>query len=280
MSSIVRGRTAAVHLGRRPEPRNSGPERNAEVRERNAFLAVWILLAAVPAASQEAAALIAAGDVLYEQRADPAQVRLAVEKYGEAARRDSASYEARWKAARALFYLGRISAGEDDKKRIFLEAIGRSKQAVRLEPGGVEGHFWLGANYAEYGQARGALKSLFLRDDIVNEMNAVLRIDPKFGCGAAYITLGRVHFKVPAFFGGSLKKSREHLEKARDICPRETTTLLYLAETYWEMKERRLAVETLEQLLRIDPYGAILPEAVKDKAEAERLLRKYRGEGQ
>ncbi|MCJ7485232.1 MAG: TRAP transporter TatT component family protein [Candidatus Aminicenantes bacterium] len=246
--------------------------------KRTACLAALLLVAAIPANAQETAALIAAGDALYEQRADPGQARLAAEKYGEAARRDPASYEARWKTAKALFYLGRISGDNREKRREFFEAVGQAKEAVRVNPEGVEGHFWLGTNYAEYGQARGVLKSLFLRDDIVREMNAVLRIDPSFGCGAAHITLGRIYFKVPAFFGGSLKKSREHLERARDICPRETTTLLYLAETYWEMKERSLAVETLEQLLRIEPYEAILPEAVKDKAEAERLLRKYKGQ--
>ena len=250
------------------------------MRARVAFLAVWILLTAVPGFPQESAALIAAGDALYEQRADPDRARQAAVKYGEAARLDPASYEARWKSAKTLFYIGRISGDDRGKKRLFLEAIGHAKEAVRLNPGAAEGHFWLGANYAEYGQAKGVLKSLSLRDDIEREMNAVLRIDARFGCGAAYITLGRIYFKVPAFFGGSLKRSRQYLETARDICPRETTTLLYLAETYWEMKERQLAIETLERLLSVEPYAAILAEADKDRTEARRLLDKYRGKGE
>jgi tetratricopeptide (TPR) repeat protein len=246
------------------------------VRTRVAFLAAWILLAAIPGFPQDATALIAAGDALYEQRTDPDRARQAAAKYGEAARLDPASYEARWKSAKTLFYIGRISRDDSEKKRLFLEAVKQAKEAVRLDPGGAEGHFWLGASYAEYGQAKGVLKSLFLRDDIEREMSAVLRIDPRFGCGAAYITLGRIYFKVPAFFGGSLKTSRRYLETARDICPRETTTLLYLAETYWEMKERQLAIETLERLLSLEPYAAILAEADKDRAEARRLLDKYR----
>ena len=246
------------------------------MRKRSAYLAVWILLAAVPGIAQEAKALIAAGDALYEQRADADRARQAAAKYGEAARLDPASYEARWKSAKALFYIGRISGDNSEKKRIFFEAAGEAKEAVRLDPDGAEGHFWLGANYAEYGQAKGVLKSLSLHDDIEREMNEVLRIDPRFGCGAAYITLGRIYFKVPGLFGGSLKKSRQYLEMARDICPRETTTLLYLAQTYWEMKERRLAVETLERLLSMEPYGTLLAEAAADRAEAQKLLNEYR----
>lgn len=243
---------------------------------RSALLTVLLMVMAVRGVAQNAAALIAEGDALYDARADPQRARLAAGKFDEASRLDPVSCEARWKAARAFFYLGRIAGGDGEKKRLFLDAVGRAREAVRLCPEGVEGHFWLGASYAEYGQARGALRSLFLKDDIVREMNAVLRLDPGFGCGAAHITLGRIYFKVPAFFGGSLEKSREHLEKARSICPRQTTALLYLAETYWKLEEKALAVEALEHLLRVEPYGAILPEAARDKAEAGKLLREYR----
>jgi tetratricopeptide (TPR) repeat protein len=244
--------------------------------ERAAFLAAWIFIAAASGPAQEAAALIAAADALYAERANPDLARQAADKYAEAARLDPASYEARWKAAKAVFYLGRIAAAGEEKRRLFSEAIGQAKEAVRLAPGGPEGHFWLGAGYAEYGQAKGVLRSLTLRDDVEREMNTVLRIDDRFGCGAAYIALGRINYKVPGLFGGSLKKSRQHLEKALEICPRETTTLLYLAETYWEMKERRLAIETLERLLALEPYADILAEAARDKAEAGRLLALYK----
>jgi hypothetical protein len=60
------------------------------------------------------------------------------------------------------------------------------------------------------------------------------------------------------------------------MCPRTTTTLLYLAETYWDLKERALAIRTLEELLAVEPYSTVLPEAKRDRAEAERLLKRYR----
>lgn len=244
---------------------------------RSALLAMMLMVAAAGGVAQDVAALLAAGDALYEARGDPERARQAAATFDEAATLGPGSCEARWKAARAFFYLGRIADDDKAKRRQFSEAIGRARAAVRLDPDSVEGHFWLGASYAEYGQARGVLKSLSLKDDIVREMNEVLRLDPRFGCGAAHITLGRIYFKVPAFLGGSLKKSRDHLEQARAVCPSQTTTLLYLAETYWKLEEKARAIETLEHLLRVEPYRAMLAEAERDKAEAARLLLQYKG---
>jgi tetratricopeptide (TPR) repeat protein len=234
------------------------------------------LLFAAPAIAQDAAGLIAEGDAHYEQREDPGRARLAVDKYREAGRSGPGSYEARWKAAKALFYIGRTAEDDKEKRRVFAEAIAEAKEAVRLRPDSVEGHFWLAASYGEYGQARGVLKSLSLRNDILRELNAAIRIDDRFDCGAVYVALGRIYYKVPRFFGGSLTRSRAYLEKAGGFCSRTTTNLLYLAETYWALGERDLAIRALERLLEIEPYPAVLPEGRRDKADAARLLESYR----
>lgn len=237
---------------------------------------LFILLFVGPAASQDAGALVAEADAHYALREDPGQALLAVRKYREAAERNTGSYEAHWKAAKALFFVGGGAADDKEKLRFFSEAVAQAKEAVRLGPGSVEGHFWLAASFGEYGQARGVIKSLFLQNDIRRELDAAMKIDDRFDCGASYIVLGRIYYKVPRIFGGNLQRSRALLEKAREMCPRTTTTLLYLAETYWAMKERPLAVRTLEELLAVEPYSTVLPEAKRDRAEAERLLRRYR----
>lgn len=237
---------------------------------------ILALILAGQAAAQDPAALVAEGDALYRQREEPGLAERAVEKYRAAARADPGSYEARWKAAKALFYMGRTAEANKDKARIFAEAIVLAKEAVRLGPGKVEGHFWLAACYGEYGQARGVLKSLSLRNDILRELNAVIRIDDTFDCGAVYVALGRIYFKVPRLFGGSLTRSRQYLEKAGEYCSRTTTNLLYLAETYWSLGERARAIRTLERLLEIEPYPEVLPEGRRDKADAAQRLEEYR----
>jgi tetratricopeptide (TPR) repeat protein len=243
---------------------------------RGALCLLFVLFVAGPARGQDVAALIAEADGHYAGRDDPGQALLAVGKYRQAADRDPGSYEARWKAAKALFFVGRGAADDKEKLRFFSEAVAQAKEAVRLGPGCVEGHFWLAASYGEYGQSKGVLKSLFLKNDIKRELDAAIRIDDRFDCGASYIAMGRIYYRVPRIFGGDLERSRALLEKAREMCPRTTTTLLYLAETYWGMKERPLAIRTLEELLAVEPYSTVLPEARRDRAEAEKLLQRYR----
>src|SRR5512135_3277624 len=103
---------------------------------------LFVLLFTQAAAVQDVTSLIGQGDALYEKREDPAQARLAVQKYTEAARLDPGSYEARWKAAKALFYIGRTATSREDKMRTFDAVVTQAKEAVRLDPAGVEGHFW------------------------------------------------------------------------------------------------------------------------------------------
>ncbi len=111
------------------------------------------------------------------------------------------------------------------------------KKAIALRPNGVEGHYWLGVHTGSYGETRGVLKSLFLKNDIIDEMNKAIAIDGNYEKGGAYCVLGRLYFKVPGLFGGSNKKSRQNLEKCRQIAPKNSVNLLFLAETYWDMDE-------------------------------------------
>src|SRR5512139_1811864 len=97
---------------------------------RGALCLVFVLSVAGPARGQDAAALIAEADGHYALRDEPGQAGLAVNKYREAAERDPDSYEARWKAAKALFFVGRGAATEKEKLKSFSEAVAQAKEAV------------------------------------------------------------------------------------------------------------------------------------------------------
>ena len=94
--------------------------------------------------------------------------------------------------------------------------------------------------------------------------------------GGAYCVLGRLYFKVPGLFGGSNKKSRQYLEKCRQVAPKSSINLVFLAETYWALDEEELAIKTLEDLEAMDPDPLWIPETEKDKKEGARLLKKYK----
>lgn len=63
---------------------------------------------------------------------------------------------------------------------------------------------------------------------------------------------------------------------SRQIAPKNSVNLLFLAETYWDMDEKELAIRALEDLLSMEPDPLMIPETKKDKAEGQKLLQKYK----
>ena len=79
-------------------------------------------------------------------------------------------------------------------------------------------------------------------------------------------------YKVPGLFGGSNKKSEEHLRRSLTYNPNSTASLYFLAETLIALKRKSEAKEILERLLAapIDPAWAA--EDRDFKAKAQRLI--------
>ena len=235
---------------------------------------------AVPAAvaADETSALERAR-AAYEQRADAGQAQSAWDLFKQAAAADGASYAARWEAARACYYLGEYAmpgAKDDAKMALFQEGIDLAKQAVALDPKGVEGHFWLGVLYGVYGEAKGILKSLAMVPDIKTEMAACLEIDTSVEGWGPDRVLGRMFYRLPFFKGGDKKKSLEHLEQSLKGAPTNALTRLYLAETCKSEGQKPRARQLLEEVATMTPDPRWAPEHPQIKASAEKLLAKLR----
>ena len=82
-------------------------------------------------------------------------------------------------------------------------------------------------------------QGLKYRGDIRDELLTVLKLDPAFQQGSADRALGRWYFKVPGLFGGSKKKSEEHLRKSLTYNPNSTASHFFLAETLIDRRTAR-----------------------------------------
>ena len=244
---------------------------------RAAVFAVLVLtLAAGVAAAQEATTLDQAR-AAYAARADEAQARAAVELCAAAAKADPTSYEARWLGAAAAYYYGtypREEAPDKEKMAIFQRGIDLAKEAIALQPKGVEAHFWLGVLYGVYGEAKGIMKSLSLVPEIKQEMQLTLEADQPFEGWGADRVLGRMYFKLPFFKGGDNKKSIEHLERSLAGAPTNALTRVYLAATYKSEGMKDKAREQCRHVLAMEPDPRWAPEHPWIKRQAEALLRK------
>lgn len=210
-------------------------------------------------------------DALYRHREDLASARQAAVIWQSRIEQNPKDYESAWKLARARYWLG-VHAPEGERKSFLEEGIRAARAAVALAANRPEGHMWLAANMGALADSFGLRQGLKYRGAIKDELLAVLRIDPAFQQGSADRGLGRWYFKVPGLFGGSNKKSEEHLRRSLVYAPHSTISHFFLAETLLDMGKKEEARAELQKVLDLplDPEWA--PEDRDYKAKAQALL--------
>jgi hypothetical protein len=134
----------------------------------------------------------------------------------------------------------------------------------------------MAANMGALAESFGMRQGLKYRGTIKDSLETVLRLDPAFLQGSADRALGRWYFKVPGLFGGSKKKSEEHLRKSLTYNQKSTASHFFLAETLFDLDRTADAVAELKTViaLPIDPDWE--PEDRDFKKQAEERLRKGR----
>jgi tetratricopeptide (TPR) repeat protein len=229
----------------------------------------WLPVAAIaqaPAASDDP-------DALYHDRANLASARQAVSILDARLKADPSSFESAWKLARIMYWLG--SHDTESARRADLErGVDAGRKASQLEPKRPEGYFWMAADMGTLAESFGMRQGLKYRGDIKDALEKVLQIDPAFQKGSADRALGRWYFKVPGLFGGSKKKSEEHLRKSLTYDPDSIASHYFLAETLFEMDREDEAREELRKVIAtpFDPDWE--PEEREFKKMAEERLKK------
>jgi FimV-like protein len=219
-----------------------------------------------PAASAEA---IREADRLFSYGADAERERQALAVIERALAADANNYQLLWRAARSYYYVG-DGAGAGEKVRHFERGIEVGQRAIAGQPDGVEGHFWLGANYGGYSEEKGAFKALRMVKKIRAEMEAVLRLNAGYEEGRAYLALGELDRQLPGLFGGNLKRAISYLEQGQRLAPQNLEMKLALAEAYREAGRREEARRLLQEILQ----KPINPARAKENGETQEKARK------
>jgi hypothetical protein len=241
------------------------------------ILVLYIAATSVPPQRDAAppAPADADADALYAERDDLASARQAVALWSDRLARNPKDFEAGWKLARAHYWLGG-HAPQGERKALLEAGIAAARAAIPHAPDRPEGHFWLAANMGALAESFGLRQGLKYRGDIRAELLIVLKLDPAFQRGSADRALGRWYLKVPGLFGGSKKKSEEHLRRSLTYHPQSTASRYFLAETLIEMDRRAEARAELQKVLGapVDPDWA--PEDREFKEKARTLLASLR----
>lgn len=232
-------------------------------------------MAAAQAAELPAAATRSDADALYAGREDLASARQAEAVWAERLRQDPKDFTAAWKLARVRYWLGGHAA-VNERKGTLEAGIAAARTAAALQPARPEGHFWIAANMGALAESFGLRQGLKYRGSIRDALHVVLKIDPSFQLGSADRALGRWYFKVPGLFGGSDRKSEEHLRRSLTYGPNNTVSHYFLAETLLGMDRKGEAIQHLQKVIDVpvDPDWA--PEDREYKGKAQRLLQTLR----
>jgi TRAP transporter T-component len=210
-------------------------------------------------------------DALYASREDLGKAREAAAIWAARLQKNARDFEAAWKLARARYWLGG-RAPEAERKALLEAGIAAGRAAVAVEPDRPEGHFWIAANMGALAESFGLRQGLKYRGDIKSELLVVLKLDPAFQHGSADRALGRWYFKVPGLFGGSNKKSEEHLRRSLTYNANSHSSRFFLAETLLAMGRKAEARAELQAVIDAPVEAEWAPEDREFKDKARRLI--------
>ena len=154
-----------------------------------------------------------------------------------------------------MYWLGGHEGTEQARRNALERGTAAGRQAAAMQPNRPEGYFWMAANMGALAESFGLRQGLKYRGQIKDALEKVLRIDPGFQQGSADRVLGRWYHMVPGLFGGSEKKSEEHLRKSLTYGPDNTVSHFFLAETLFELDRDQEAVDELKKVIAA-PYDA------------------------
>jgi len=209
-----------------------------------------------------------AGDQAFKKRRDFDQAMLALNSYKNLTVKHPEDESSWWRKAMACYYVGiRVYELEPEKQEeIFQEGYNAGKKAIELSQKKKNKcspcYFWTSINLALYGKTVGILKMLFALNEVIENLDKSIEMDPSYAYGGAYRLRGLIEQKLPGILGGSNEKSLEFFSLAIKTAPNEPLNYLFLARLLEEeFQEREKAIETVKKGLKI-------PFPPKDRVEA------------
>jgi tetratricopeptide (TPR) repeat protein len=162
----------------------------------------------------------------------------------------------------------------DQQVQYLNSCIDHSEKAIVRDSRAGVAYFFKGLCLGRLGELKGIWKSLKIIKPFRKNMETAVKINPALDRGGPHRALGRLYFKLPAILGGDIKKSIDHLLKAVDYGPRYWENHYFLAESYFENSQYRLARSELQSAMKIASQPNDDPESKTHTVEFQTLMKK------
>jgi tetratricopeptide (TPR) repeat protein len=210
---------------------------------------------------------------------------IALGHYQAALAVDSMSYEANWKAARAIADVAKQIQGNADslkRRRDSLYSVGRgyAERAIRADSTQADGHYALAMVLGRLSRTKGSKERVRFAKVIYDEATRAVQINPNHDnahhvLGAWNAEVKRLSgiqrfFAKTLFGGGFMGKANwddavRHLQRAVEIAPNGIYHRLELAEVYADIGENTKAREQATIIATL-PLADVLDAQYKDEA--------------
>ena len=211
-------------------------------------------------------------DLLYKDREHLASAKQATDIWAARLTSNPRDFESSYKLAQARYWLGTNGLPEPERKSALEAGIAAARSAIAIDAKRPEGHFWLAANMGALAESFGMRQGIRYRGAIKDALLTTLKIDPGFLQGSADRALGRWYYKVPGLFGGSNRRSEEHLRKSLTYNPNSVISHLFLGDTLADMGRKDEARKEYQAAIDAPFDPEWTPEDRRFKDQARRLL--------
>lgn len=232
------------------------------------------MVAAIALLDARLVAQVPAGDpdALYKDRENLASARKATDIWAARIKSNPRDFTSAYRLAQARYWLGTNGLPEPQRKGALEAGIEAARAAIAIDANRPEGHFWLAANMGALAESFGIRQGIKYRGQIRDALERTLKLDPAFLQGSADRAIGRWYFKVPGLFGGSNRKSEEHLRKALTYNPQSVISHIFLADTLADMGRKDEARREYQAAIDAPFDPDWTPEDRRFKEQAKRLL--------
>lgn len=200
-----------------------------------------------------------------------------------------ARMEGRWNAeelptgdlielARLHFLLGE-RVNKDEKKALYEKGRQYAALVIQKEPSRVEGHYWLALNSCGVAENSRPSTALGMLPEIVDTLKIAVKLDETYDRAGPHRVIGRLYSQAPGWpvSVGDPGKAIQHLRRAVQIAPENSTNRLYLAESLIQEGMIDEAGMELEKILASSRQSPQNGDVERDRRQAIRLMTDIRG---
>lgn len=179
-----------------------------------------------------------------------------------------------WRAARLDHFRAMQALDTDaaEARALFNQGAAHSHAAAQLEGDRVEAAFWEATCALEAARLGGKVVAGIALGKAQKQLNRAAQIDETYHFAGPLRVLGRVTHLKPLVLGGNLDYALAFFERALQIAPDNSTTLLYYADALIADNQPAKARSTLKQIIAAPALENWVWESERDRELARVMM--------